>query len=470
MGSYAKERMADVQTRSSVLSYHAPAAAASRRRWWVAGGWVFWLVVAVNAAIVTALWLNDGGVSAVHDLGTLLTSVGRITGLLGAYLLLVQVLLIARLPWIERMAGFDRLTVWHRLNGKVCLYLVLAHVVFITAGYALIDKISLKAEIQRLLQSYPGMVTATVGTVMIVLVAVSSFVIVRKRLRYEAWYLVHLLAYAGIVFAWFHELPTGNEFITNATASAYWTGLYLATLALLVAFRVAQPALRAWWHRLRVVEVTAETPNVVSVHIAGRKLDRLGARAGQFFLWRFLSSGRWWESHPFSLSRAPDGRSLRITVKHSGDFSKRIGEIRPGTRVIAEGPFGTFTDLVRRRERVALIAGGIGITPIRALLEEMRGDLVLVYRVVRDEDIVFGQELRKLADSKGITLHFVVGDHASPDGEKLLSPEHLREMVPDIAEREVYICGPPAMSDLIEKNVRQTRVPRKYIHTERFAL
>ncbi len=119
---------------------------------------------------------------------------------------------------------------------------------------------------------------------------------------------------------------------------------------------------------------------------------------------------------------------------------------------------------------MALIAGGIGITPIRALLEEMRGDLVLVYRVVRDEDIVFGQELRKLADSKGITLHFVVGDHASPDGEKLLSPEHLREMVPDIAEREVYICGPPAMSDLIEKNVRQTRVPRKYIHTERFAL
>jgi predicted ferric reductase len=322
--------MADVQASMPTRSYFAPAAAASRRRRWLAAGWAFWLVVAVNAAIVTALWVNDGGISAVHDPGTLLTSAGRITGLLGAYLLLVQVLLLARLPWIERMAGFDRLTVWHRLNGKLCLYLVLAHVVFITAGYTLTDKISLKAEVQVLLENYPGMVTATIGTVMIVLVAVSSFVIVRKRLRYEAWYLVHLLAYAGIVFAWFHELPTGNDFITNATASAYWTGLYLATLALLVSFRVGQPALRAWWHRLHVVGVNAETPNVVSVHISGRRLDRLGARAGQFFLWRFLSSSRWWESHPFSLSQAPDGRSLRITVKHSGDFqnaSARSGRV-----------------------------------------------------------------------------------------------------------------------------------------------
>jgi predicted ferric reductase len=461
--------MANVPARLSAHSI-VSAPAVARRRWWVLAGWAFWLVVAVNGAIVTALWLVDGGVSAVNDAGTLFTSIGRIAGLLGAYLLLIQVLLLSRLPFVERVAGFDRLTVWHRLNGKVCLYLVLAHVVFITAGYTVMDKISLQSEITVLWQTYPGMATASIGTVLIVLVAVSSLVIVRNRLRYGAWYLVHLLAYAGILFSWFHELPTGNEFITNPSASAYWTGLYLATLALLITFRFAQPALRGWWHGLRVMEVTAETPNVVSLRMTGRRLDRLGAHAGQFFLWRFLTGDRWWESHPFSLSQAPDGRSLRITVKHSGDFSNRIGEIRPGTKVLAEGPFGVFTDAVRKRERVALIAGGIGITPIRALIEEMDGNLVLVYRVLRDEDIVFGHELKNLAETKGMDLHFVVGDHAAPGGEYLLSPAHLRELIPDITDREVYICGPPAMSDFIERNVRQAHVPPKYIHTERFAL
>jgi ferredoxin-NADP reductase len=216
--------------------------------------------------------------------------------------------------------------------------------------------------------------------------------------------------------------------------------------------------------------VTVETPNVVSLRISGRNLDRLGARAGQFFLWRFLTPDRWWESHPFSLSQAPDGRSLRITVKNSGDFTRHMKEIRPGTRVIAEGPFGVFTGEGRQRERVALIAGGIGITPVRALAEEMTGELALIYRVIREEDLVFRGELEELARERGLELLFVVGDHAAPGGERLLSPEHLCELLPDIAEREVYVCGPPAMANVIERTVRQAGVPPTYIHIERFAL
>jgi predicted ferric reductase len=291
-----------------------------------------------------------------------------------------------------------------------------------------------------------------------------------RSLRYESWYLVHLTAYLGIYLSWGHQLPTGNEFITNHLAAVYWTALYLVTLALLALFRIAQPVVRNLWHGLRVAEVTVEGPNVVSLRMTGRKLDRLDARAGQFFLWRFLTPGRWWESHPFSLSEAPDGQSLRITVKSSGDFTSRIAEIKPGTAAIAEGPFGVFTDVVQTRDRVVLIAGGIGITPIRALVEEMPGDLALVYRVVREEDLVFRDELERLARYRDLKLCFVVGDHTAPGAERLLSPEHLCELLPDIADREVYICGPPAMAELIEKHVRHAGVPRKYIHVERFAL
>ena len=439
-----------------------------------------------NGAAIVWLWYNGGNVSGVHSTGQLLTSLGRITGLLGAYLALFQVLLLARLPFLEHLTGFDRLTVWHRRNGKLCLYLVLAHVVLTTIGYALTDRISIPSEASTLLSSYPGMIAATVGTGLFIVVVISSLVIARRQLRYEAWYLVHLSAYAAIALAWFHQIPTGNELVTNPAAANYWISLYLATLVILLLFRVLQPIVHAFLYRLQVSEVRVEGPNVVSLHLSGHHLNRLRARPGQFFLWRFLTWNRWWESHPFSLSAVPDGQSLRITVKNVGDFTGHIGELAPGTRVIAEGPFGMFTNAMRRRPRVALIAGGIGITPIRALLEEMSGHepipsegrerdlaihrIVLIYRVISDDDLIFRGELERLARDRGIRLWYVVGDHRVPGNEDLLSPQHLRRLVPDIAERDVYLCGPPAMANSIENNVRHAGVPRTYIHTERFAL
>jgi predicted ferric reductase len=429
-----------------------------------------WIVLAANAGVMVWLWLHGGGVSKVHTTGELLTSLGRITGLLGAYSALIQVLLLARLPPLERLVGFDRLSVWHRWNGHLCLDLILAHTVLITIGYQMMDKLSLPAEIKSLLTGYTGMITAVVGTALLIGVVVTSVVIVRRAMRYEWWYLVHLSAYAGIALGWFHQIPTGNELVLNTLAADYWRGLYAATLALLLVFRVLQPVANMFRYRLRVAEVVTEGPGVVSLRITGRNLDQLRARPGQFFLWRFLSRGRWWASHPFSLSEAPDGRSLRITVKALGDFSRRLAEIRPGTRVVAEGPFGVFTSATRRRAKVALVAGGIGITPIRGLLEELSGDVAVVYRVVRDEDVIFREELDELARARGFALHYVVGDHAAPGGESLMSPEHLRELIPDIAERELYVCGPPAMTDFLQTNVRHAGVPRKFVHAERFAL
>jgi predicted ferric reductase len=430
-----------------------------------------WTVFAANALIIVWLW-NHGGNLHPHTTGDLLTSLARLTGLLGAYLALIQVLLLARLAWLERVVGFDRLTVRHRWNGHACLDLILAHVVLSVWGYALLDKISLPSEISTMLGGgvYPGMITATVGTVLLVLVVVTSVVIVRRRLSYEAWYVVHLSAYAGIALGWFHQIPTGNELVLDRLAANYWKGLYLATLALLLVFRVAAPLVNALRFRLRITEVVPEGPGVVSLRIAGRGLDRLDAEAGQFFLWRFLTRGRWLMAHPFSLSAAPANDSLRITVKALGDHTGRIRELEPGTRVIAEGPFGVFTNRARRREKVVLIAGGIGITPVRALLEEMKGDVVVLYRVVSDKDIVFHDELRALTEARGNRLELVVGDHATDEGGRLLTADHLRELVPDIQERDVYVCGPPAMTSVIEKHLREAHVPRRHVKVERFAL
>ena len=249
-------------------------------------------------------------------------------------------------------------------------------------------------------------------------------------------------------------------------AADYWRSLFAATLALIVGFRVVVPVVNAFRYRLRVAEVVEEGPGVVSVRITGHRLDRLNARPGQFFVWRFLTRGRWATAHPFSLSEAPDGRSLRITVKALGDHTARLASLPVGTRVLAEGPFGVFTDSLRRRSKRLLIAGGIGITPVRALVESASGDDVVIYRALRDDELVLRKELEEL----GVDAHYVVGDHAMPGGELLLSPEHLHELVPDLAERDVYVCGPPGMTDFAVRNVRRAGVPRRHIHVERFAL
>jgi predicted ferric reductase len=425
-----------------------------------------------NAALIVWLWVHGGNVSKLNQTGDVLTSGARLTGLLAAYLALIQVVLIARLPWLERTFGLDHLTVWHRWNGHVCIDLVIAHVVLSVWGYAMLDKLPLPTEISTMITGgiYPGMITATIGTAMLLAVVVTSVVIVRRRLRYELWYAVHLLSYVGIALAWFHQIPTGNELVVDRYAADYWRALYLATIAVIVVFRLAVPLVNALRFRLRVDEVVSEGPGVVSLRLSGRRLDLLRVQAGQFFLFRFLGRGRWWASHPFSVSALPRDGAMRITIKELGDFTRGIGEIRPGTRVVAEGPFGVFTDRVRRTQRALLIAGGIGITPIRTLLEEMRGDIVVLYRVVDEAEVIFRDELEQLTQKRGAALHVVVGDHRLPSGRDLLSPAHLLELVPDIREREVYVCGPPAMADAITANARAAHVPRRHIHTERFAL
>jgi predicted ferric reductase len=421
------------------------------------------------AAVIAGLWLKEGGVTGVHDTSTLLISAGRFTGLFAAYLLLVQVLLMARLPFLQWAMGFDTLMKRHRLNGKATLLLILAHVATVTAGYAAQSKISPLDQAGQFLTSWPDMIPALIGTVLLILVAVTSLLIVRRKLRYETWYGVHLMAYLGIFLAWFHQIPTGSEFMSNPLAAAFWTALYVVTLQLVFFFRLLQPALGFLWHRLRVTEVTWEGPGVVSLRISGYHLDWFNAQSGQWFSWRFLDRERWREAHPFSLSAAPDGKSFRITIKDLGEYSRRIAGVKLGTLVLAEGPFGAFTEAARTQDRVTLIAGGVGITPIRALLEEVQGDVVLVYRAEKAGDILFRDELETLARQRGVTIRYVLGDHRLPANAHLLSAGHLRSLVPDIASRDVYLCGPSGMIRLVKHALDKLGVPEAVIHIDEFA-
>jgi ferredoxin-NADP reductase len=236
----------------------------------------------------------------------------------------------------------------------------------------------------------------------------------------------------------------------------------------LVWYRLVVPLSSALRHRLRLAAVVAEGPGVASLYVTGRRLDALEVEAGQFFLWRFLTRDGWWQAHPFSLSAAPDGRWLRLTVKAAGDFSADIARLRPGVRVMAEGPYGAFTWHRRSRRRVLLIGGGIGIAPLRALMEGLParpGEITMLYRASGPSDLVFRAELDTLAADRGAVVHYLVG-RRSPDP---LGPQRLTELVPDVRQHDVYVCGPPGMISTVVDSLSAVGVPRRQIHREDFA-
>ncbi len=431
-------------------------------------GWDLAVLVAANAAAVVGLWWRQGGIREVHDVAGLLTSLGRVTGLLGALLALVELLLLARIPVLD-VVGLERVGSWHRLNGSLCLALIAAHTVLITAGYALTDDVLITREAGDLLTGYSGVLLATIALALLVAVVITSVVKVRRRLSYRVWHAVHVGAYVAIALGFSHQLATGHEFLHQPLARAYWWALYAATLAALVGFRVVLPVVRSLRHRLRIERVVPEAPGVVSLEIGGVGLHRLRVLSGQSLHWRFLARGHWWETHPFSLSAAPDGRRLRITVKELGDYTARLASLQPGTRVIVEGPSGGLTSAARRHPRVALIAGGVGIAPIRALLEDTPGEpgtIAVIYRAASEDDVLFRDELDELARRRGAELHYVLGERR---GDEVLSAEHLQALVPDIASRDVYVCGPRSMTDATRASLRRAGVPSRHIVSEGFA-
>ena len=295
----------------------------------------------------------------------------------------------------------------------------------------------------------------------------------RRRLAYETWYYLHLYAYLAVLLAFAHQLAVGAQFTDNRAARVAWTGAHLAVAAFLLAFRVGAPLRLALRHRLRVAAVVREAPGVVSVYITGRHLASMHAQAGQFFRWRFLTRGRWWQAHPFSLSSAPNGRFLRLTVKASGDHTRGLTRLRPGVRVLAEGPYGAFTATLRRRRRVLLLAGGVGVAPLRALLETLParpGEVDLVYRASSPEEVLFPHELTGIANARQAAVHWVLGPRAGRHPAGQLAAGRLRSLVPDLRFREVFVCGPPGMVDVARRELRRAGVPRRRIHAERFDL
>ena len=430
----------------------------------VVGPRVTLTLTAVGAAAVLALWWHS--TRAIVGPGGALTTLGEGLGLLSGYAVVIAVLLMARLPPVERGVGADRLARWHSTLGRWLIWGITGHVLCIIWGYALAAHTGLVSETATLLTTYPDVLMATVAWFLLLGVGLTSLRAARGRLRYETWYYLHLYTYLAIALAFSHQFANGAAFVDNAIARFAWEVLYVVTAALIVWYRLIVPVRDFGRHRFVVAGLREEANRTVSVYVRGRHLDELGAAPGQFFRWRFLARGLWWQSHPYSLSALPSDTLMRITVRDVGDPSNMLRALRPGTPVLAEGPFGAFFPAHPDRASL-LVAGGVGITPLRAMMAALTGSVILVYRATSWQDVALRAELDALAAERGDVVHYVIGRRSELGGDPLTA-DALRRIAPGLDAMEAYVCGPPGMTTAAVAALRAAGARPRRVHVESF--
>lgn len=425
------------------------------------------LVTGLGLGLTVALQIETTTTEDWASTYAIITSVSRSFALIGTYLALVGLVLVARVPWIETSVGHDRLVTWHRKLGPYSLFLIGFHVLFVAFGYAGLERIPTIVELWRMVTRFPWMLPAFIGFIFMMAAGVTSYKKARAKMSYETWWTVHLYTYLAIALSFMHQVLTGPMFIGHPLNRFFWNVLYLLVAGTLITWRFAIPVIRSLRLGLKVEQVVNEGPGVFSIIMKGRNVDSLGAQGGQFFGWRFLTKGHWFISHPYSLSAAPTKKYLRVTVKDLGDHSGSVTFIKPGTRVFLEGPYGAFTAGRASKGHVTLIGGGVGITPIRAIMEEFppNVEVDVIFRASNKEDLVLKEELDYLAQERGARVHYLIG----PRSEHPMDAKYLMRVVPTFRDSDVYICGPTPLVDAVREAARNVGIPKNRFHDEAFA-
>lgn len=436
--------------------------------------WGFW---ALNIVVILGFWATgDARMELTSgDFVTIWHAVARLLGLLATFCALTQFVLMGRAGWLEPIFGLDRLAIFHRRNGVATILLIVAHSVSMILTHALLSGLGLEKGIVFTL-GLPYVWLAAIAESLFIVTVGASIIIVRKHLKFETWYAVHLFNYAAIAIVPFHQFANGSDLLTNPALRYYWLSLYAFAALNLIIWRFGRTGWLYMRHQFRVEKVVQETPTATSVYITGKNLAKFNAAAGKFIMVRFLDKQRAWQEHPFSLSMLPNAQHFRITVRQLGDFTNSVPNIKPGTPLWVSGPFGAFTHQLQRTNKVVYIAGGIGITPIRSMVEEraargQKDTAILLYGNRTQADTALLGELQTFAAQINMPIYNVLSEQPNYRGEKgFIDKEKIARLVPDVVSRDVFLCGPPPMMAGIKKALRELGVPDSQVHYERFAL
>lgn len=391
----------------------------------------------------------------------LLALAGRITGVLGLAALLVTAAMCVRLPGLDRwFGGLPRLWLLHRHLGFSAFILIFGHVLLLSFA-----ALPLSLE-QALRVLFPPLSYAPIWAGWLALAALIGALAPTFQvsgIHYQRWKRQHLLSAAALLLALLHALPVSPE-------RAAWWLLSLLALAAIAWRKLLAPVLAR--REYRVAQVTRLAADVVEISLVPKHKGIVHS-AGQFIYLTpqdpSLGAGCA-EEHPFTITSAPGAAELKLGIKALGDASLALQALTPGSRVQVEGPYGQFFARRAPQRKQLWLGGGIGITPFvsaaRYLAErpDQFTHVVLFYLANRPERAYYHDELERIASAHeqlSLSIHYF--SCCGP-----LSEAFLREHCPDFAERELYICGPPAMLEYLHGLLATAGVDRAFIHTEAF--
>lgn len=433
-----------------------------------------YFLFAINLLVIISFWSIGSAEMFGIDSSGIYLALGRLAGLLAVYFVLLQFVFMGRAVWIEKIFGLDKLSSIHRLNGYLSILLIILHPIFITVSYGISNKLNFIDQFIDFLKNYPDLFSASLAVILFISIVFLSIYIVRKHLKYETWYFIHLLTYLAVILAFGHQLKLGGDFSSNLFTT-YWYLLYLFVFGNLLFFRFFKPFYNFYKYNFKVKNLVNETESTTSIYIEGKNLQSFKSEAGQFIIVRFLAKGLWWQAHPFSLSYIQKNNQLRITVRNLGDFTSKIPSLKIGTKIFIEGPYGGFTAENNPHTKFLFIAGGVGITPIRALIEktsENKSNIVVLYSSKNSTDIIFKSELDQLSQKNNFPIFYIMSDELEYAGEKgRIDKDKLERLVKNIQEREVYVCGPKPMIESMKKILQENfNLKSPQIHYEKFSL
>lgn len=394
-------------------------------------------------------------------------NLGKILGVWMLTALVFQILLATRIDLIENGIGYDRITNWHALNGKIIGLLVLLHPFLMFQSQIMNMQFEI---IYTYMINNPATLLGLTAVLMILGQVIGT--LYWKSLDYQIWRKIHMLGYAVVGLGFAHSFLLGTE--TNIPPdnplAYYWLFLFL------VATVSAGYSLiyRRFWKRkkFKIENLEKETEDVTTVELRPLEED-LENRPGQFAYVLFDSEEVPREEHHFTVASRPGRDGFEFTIKDVGDFTSQIDGLEEGETAEVEGAYGSFTN-----EEVegpyTFIAGGIGITPLMSMIRSMDAgeadETKLIYGNRSFDEIVFREELEGLEeDNDWLSVEHVLSDEER-DGFRsgFVDEEVLKEEM--IEDSEIFLCGPPPMMEAVLEALDNLDVERSKVHLERFSL
>lgn len=422
-----------------------------------------WPVVLILSFVPVVLWLFAP--SALPRFGgstIILGSLGQVTGLIGAAMFGLNLILSARLTFLEKhFRGLNRVYLKHSQLGQISLLLLLVHPFLLLQKYA---GNSLARSAEFLLPSTNNW-PQTWGILGLWLMVFLIILTLYLRPEYNIWKLTHKFLGFAFFLGALHIFLIPSDTYSFLPLRVYMLGL--AGVGLL-AF-LYRSVFGKWLVHYYTYKVTAVTP--LNQLVTEIRMEPVGTTmpytAGQFIFISFKDKNIGSETHPFSMTSDPNGSTLSIGVKNLGDYTSTLNELAVGSIAKIEGPFGVFSYENSPNNNQVWIAGGIGITPFVSMARSLKPEnglkIDFYYCFQKPEDAAYLDVIQQLPLQNMLNITPFCGTT-----EGRIDVTYIENKSGPLVNKDIYLCAPPVMIEALRSQLLSKGVPLSQIHSEEF--